>query len=244
MGFAGAAAAPEISAARRSGSTLAGISNVSVDWQQFLSANASAVFALLGTVAGAILSFVASLVLKQREFNLQVRAKLLERQIAAHETILTLATEMRAMYAPGGVDAYGEVRRGPRILLSPQEFEAWFTRFSELQMQGTSWLSLTAKREVAFVQDYLVTLHTHLTEVPDENCFALGEAIRDDFIDLSDSLEERAFQFFQRGIGRAKPDSLDLWHKYDRKAAEDRLRGMKLLTAVELFKHKPERDAG
>ena len=129
---------------------------MSVDWQQFFATNASAVFALLGTLAGAILSFVASLLLKQREFNLQVRVKLLERQIAAHETILTLAGEMRAMYAPGGVDANGEVRRGPRILLSRPDFETWFTRFSELQLQGTSWLSSTAKREVAFVQDYLV----------------------------------------------------------------------------------------
>lgn len=222
--------------------TLAGGSTVSVDWQQFFMANASAVFALLGAVGGAILSFVASLMLKQREFNLQVRAKLLDRQIAAHETILALATEMRAMYAPGGVDAHGEVRRGPRVLLSKREFEVWFTRFSELQMQGTSWLSNVAKREVAFVQDYLVTLHTHLIDVPDSNCFALGEAIRNDFIDLSASLERKAFEFFQRGIGRSKPDGLDLWHKYDRSETERRLKSMKLLGVVESFKQEQPRN--
>ena len=70
---------------------------MSPDWQQFLAANASAVFGLLGALGGGVLSFLASLLLKRREFNLQIRGKLLDRQIVAHENILKLATEMRAM---------------------------------------------------------------------------------------------------------------------------------------------------
>jgi len=207
------------------------------DWQQFLTANASAVFALAGALGGGILSFVAALAIKRREFNLQIRVKLLDRQIAAHENILVLAGEMRAMYAPGGVDLRGEVRRGPRVLLSKIDFDSWFTRFTELQLSGTSWLSTVTKREVAFVQDYLVTLHTHLTEVPDSSCFALGEALREDFIDLSSSLEKRAFEFFEKGVRKSRLDSLDSWHKYKRHVTESRLKSMKLLQAVEEFKH-------
>lgn len=204
--------------------------------EQFLVANASAVFALLGAAVGGILSFVASLLLKNREFSLQVRAKLLERQIAAHETILTLAADLRRMYAPGGIGADSEVRRGPLLLVSKGDFEAWFTKFTDSQLQGTSWLSTAAKREVAFVQDYLVTLYMHLAEVPDDKCFALGEALREDFIDLSASLEKKAFDFFHTGIHRRKPDSLHNWHKYPRQETESRLRSMRLLAAVEAYK--------
>ena len=209
---------------------------MSPDWQQFLAANASAVFGLLGALGGGVLSFLASLLLKRREFNLQIRGKLLDRQIVAHENILKLATEMRAMVAPGDVDESGQVRRGPRIMLTKSDFEDWFTRFTNLQLQGTTWLSIATKREVAYVQDYLVTLHMHLGHVPPDRVFELGELIRNDFIDLSSNLEKKAFAFFETGVRKSKLDSLDAWHKYKRPVTEKRLRETVLLRKIEHFK--------
>lgn len=85
------------------------------------------------------------------------------------------------------------------------------------------------KREVAFVQDYLVTLHMHLVDVPSEKYFDFAQLIRQDFIDLSDSLEKAAFSFFESGIHRAKLDSLSAWHKYRRLVAERRLTSTALI---------------
>ena len=113
---------------------------------QFLSANASAVFGLIGALGGGVLSFLATLILKKRDFNLQMWGKLFDRRIAAHEKVISLAVEMRVMVGLGGRDKHGEVRRAPQVLLSKEEFERWFTRFTELTMEGTTWLSIATKR--------------------------------------------------------------------------------------------------
>src|SRR5690606_37680479 len=100
--------------------------------------------------------------------------------------------------------------------ISRETFEEWFTRFTQLSLDGTSWLSTATKREVNFVQDYLVTLHLYLEGVLSDEFLRLGEAIRRDFVDLSSCLEKRAFAFFQRDVRKLRPDSLDKWHKYKR----------------------------
>jgi hypothetical protein len=133
---------------------------------QFLNANASAVFGLLGALGGGVLSFVAALLLKQRDFRLQIRSKIVDRQIAAHERILQLAQDLRTMGSLGTLDTDEEISRGPIILLSKNAFEDWFTLFTEQQLAGSTWLTTGTKREVAFVQDYLGTLHMHLVDVP------------------------------------------------------------------------------
>ena len=120
----------------------------------FLNANASAVFGLLGALGGGILSFIASLLLKRREFSLQLRSKMVDRQIAAHERILKLAQDMRVMVSTGTQGTDGEISRGPRILLSKSEFEDWFTRFTEQQLEGSTWLTTGTKREVARLPRY------------------------------------------------------------------------------------------
>lgn len=205
---------------------------------QFLNLNASAIFGLLGALGGGILSFVASLLLKRNELSLQLRSKIVDRQIAAHDSILTLAKEMRAMASTGEVSREGEVTRGPRILLSKDDFESWFTRFTVQQIDGSTWLTTETKREVAFVQDYLVTLHMHLVDLPSEKYFDLAQLIRQDFINLSSNLEKAAFTFFEKDIHRAKPDSLSDWHKYKRSVTEKRLSDTELLTNIVAFKDK------
>jgi hypothetical protein len=209
---------------------------MSPEIQQFLNANASAVFGLLGALGGGILSFVASLLLKRREFSLQLRSKIIDKQIAAHESILKLAQDMRVMGSVGTRDIDGEISRGPCILLSKNAFEEWFTRFTEQQLAGSTWLTTRTKREVAFVQDYLVTLHMCLVEVPSEKYFDLAQLIRQDFIDLSSSLEKAAFSFFESGIHRGKLDSLSARHKYKRPITERRLTNTALIQNIAAFK--------
>lgn len=199
------------------------------DLLQFLSVNSSAVFGLIGAIGGGVLSFLASFVLKKRDFNLQMWGKLFDRRIAAQEKVISLAVEMRVMVTLGGIDEYGELRRAPEVLLSKEAFEGWFARFTKLTLEGTSWLTIETKREVNFVQDYLATLHMHLAYVEDENYPHVGTVVRQDFIDLSASLEKKAFSFFQQGILELKLDSLDQHHKYKLPETEKRLRATALM---------------
>ena len=127
------------------------------------------------------------------------------------------------MVSAGSFDETGEVERWPNLLQSREVFEAWFTEFTREQVGSSSWLTTVAKREVAYVQDYLVTLHIHLKQVPSESYPPLARLVRQDFSDLSSSLEKVVFAFFEKGIHRAQPDSLSSWHKYKRAVTERRL---------------------
>lgn len=78
-------------------------------WAQFLSENASAIFALIGALGGAVLSFIGALLLKKRDFSLATGGKLLDRRIAAHESVAALATEMRSRHHPIDFAAAGRI---------------------------------------------------------------------------------------------------------------------------------------
>ena len=200
----------------------------------FFSQHASAIFALVGAFAGGMLSFFGSLILKNRDFKLRLWDQLAERKIKAHENVIELAVAMRVMMMLGGDDENGELRRSPQVLISKQEFESWFTRFTQLSLQGTTWLSVDAKRELNFVQDYLVTLHERLRPIPSDKYLAVGVHIKNDFIDLSSSLEKAAFRFFETGVDKLALESLDEWHKYERSVTIDRLEKTQLRKRWEL----------
>jgi hypothetical protein len=201
--------------------------------KEFISNNTSAIFALLGALGGSLFSFLTSWLIKKREYNLRLWDKLLERRIKAHENVLTIAVEMRVMVAMGAPDKNGEAPRSPQVLLSKDEFEGWFRHFTQLSMEGTTWLTTAAKRELNFVQDYLVSLHHNLTGVQSDKYPRVGEVIRQDFIDLSSALEKKAFEFFEREVRQLRLANLKEWHKYKRPETEMRLKKTILLSQWE-----------
>jgi hypothetical protein len=169
---------------------------------QFLLQNASAVFALLGALGGGPLSFLGSWLIRKRDYDLQLWERLLERRINAHESVIQTALEMRVMVPLGGIDADGGVLRTPNVLQSKEIFETWFQRATDQTAAGSTWLTIGAKRELNYVQDYLVTLYMHLGKVPSEAYANVGVIVREDFIKLSSDLEKQAFRFFEFDVRR------------------------------------------
>lgn len=191
--------------------------------EEFITKNASAIFGLTGAFLGGLVSFIASWMIKNREYSLHIWQILLERRIRAHENLIAVAIEMRVMVPLGGRDKNGEISRAPQVLLSRESFEEWFARFTQLTLEGSSWLSTKAKREVNFVQDYLITLHTNLENVPSERYLAVGKIIRLDFLELSSTLEKASYDFFENQIKKRKLGRLSDWHKYPKEHTESRL---------------------
>jgi hypothetical protein len=198
--------------------------------EEFITKNASAIFGLAGAFLGGLLSLIASWMIKNREYSLRIWQILLERRIKAHENLLAVAIEMRVMVALGGKDKDGEVARAPQVLLSREAFEEWFTRFTQLTQEGSTWLSTKAKREVNFVQDYLITLHMNVDNAPSERYLAVGQVIRQDFIELSSALEKAAYDYFENQIRKRKLGRLSDWHKYPREYSESRLASTALMS--------------
>lgn len=196
--------------------------------EQFLLEHASAIFGLAGAFGTAVLGLLGSWVLSKRDYDLKLWDKLLERRIHAHENLISVALEMRVMVALGGLDEKGELLRAPQVLLSKEEFEKWWTQTTGVATSASTWLSTGAKREMNFLQDYLITLHHNLAEVPSDKYLTVGSLIRQDFVDLSSSLEASAFSFFERDIHRLRLSNLREWHKHPRAETERRLKAMQL----------------
>jgi hypothetical protein len=146
------------------------------------------------------------------------------------------------MVGLGGFEANGEVARSPQVLISKEEFERWFVRFTQLTREGTTWLTTKAKREVNYVQDYLVTLHTNLASVPSDKHLSVGRVIRQDFIALSSALEKASYDYFENEISKRKLSNLCEWHKYTRQETESRLSGTALISDWESVKNALERE--
>ncbi len=197
--------------------------------REFLQQNTSALFGLAGAFGAVVLTFVTQWLLRKRDYDLRLWDKLLERRIAAHETLINVAIEMRVMVGLGGVDAEGEIARTPRVLLSEEVFHDFFTRAIAAGVSASTWLSIEARREFNFLQDYLGTLDMHTAEVPSERLREVGVIIRQDFIDISSSLERVAFAFLQKDVRRLSLGTLDEWHKFPREVTEKRLRETRLL---------------
>ncbi len=196
----------------------------------FLQENASAIFGLLGAFLGGLLSFTATWVMKNREYTLRVWDRLLERRIKAHENLISIALDMRVMVTLGGENMDGEVARAPQVMISKEEFEKWFRRFALLTKENSTWLTTKARREVNFVQDYLVTLHTNLSSAQSDKYLSVGQVIRQDFVDLSLTLEKASYDYFENEISKRKLSKLSEWHKYPRQNTESRLSNMLLIS--------------
>lgn len=112
------------------------------DWiKEFIDSNASAVFGLLGALGGGLVSFLASWLLKKREYNLRLWDRLLERRIKAHENVIRVALEMRVVVPLGETEENGEAARAPQVLRSREDFNQWLIQFTQLTLEGSTWLT-------------------------------------------------------------------------------------------------------
>ncbi len=181
---------------------------------QFLAEHASAIFALMGTLVGGMVSYVGSWFLRRRDLDLRLWERFLDRRISAHEAVVGLALKMRVMASLEEFDSDGNLIRAPNVMVSREAFEEWLTEFAQVSVPATTWLSIVVKRELNLVQDFMVTLHSSLTRVPSERFLTVGTIVYQDFLDFSSSLERIAFQFFESEARKLKLPELAEHHKY------------------------------
>jgi hypothetical protein len=197
---------------------------------EFISNNAAAVVGLAGALVGAILTYFTQWLLRRRDLDLRLWEKFLERRISAHENVVGLALKMRVMTPLGEFDSEGDIPRGPEVMVTREAFDDWLREFARVSAPATTWLSTASKRELNFVQDYLVTVHTNLSNVASECFLQVGALIRQDFIDLSSSLEKATFQFFESEARKLHLGDLAEHHKYALEETKRRLGDTVLLS--------------
>lgn len=200
----------------------------------FLNNNSSAIFALLGALGAGVISLFVAIFVRRHDYSLRQWEKIGERRIQAHEHLLESAMELRIMVGGGCVDEAGEPIRIPNAMLSRDHFEKCLSNFTARSISSSPWQTAEAKREVYFIQDYMMTLYQTLVGMPSELYPNVGVIVRQDSIDLSSSLEKKVLRFFEKDILKLKVGSKNDWHKYPRDQTERRL------MTTELLKHREE----
>lgn len=201
---------------------------------EFLVHNAAAVLALFGVLLGGILtglwSFASGWIMRNRDLDLKIWEKLLDRRLAAHEAVIKLAKVLRRMVPLGRLDASREVVRAPAVMMSKEAFENWLSEFAEKSSFATTWLATPVKRELNFAQDYFVTIHTNLSGCNSQDYATVGAFVRQDFIDLSSQLEKMTYEVFLKEARKRRLADLSEWHKYPSSETRSRLQQTVLLS--------------
>ncbi|MGZ2368152.1 hypothetical protein ACXR6G_00015 [Ancylomarina sp. YFZ004] len=181
------------------------------------------IFTIIGVFIGTILTFTTSLVLKKRETKLKISSQLIEKRIAAHEKILTLAKTMRATHSIDKVNVENVYITYPIIFSSKQSFQEWRSAFFLNTNEYSHWLGLKVTRELYFIQDYIVNLDKRLEKAPSENYLQIGIILRNDFIEMAANIEKTVISYFGSGWKNLKIESSNDHHKLPKKVSLKRL---------------------
>lgn len=172
-------------------------------------------FAVYGVLGGVLLTLLGSWLLKRHEYKLRLWDKLIDRKINAHDNVIRSSQEMRKTSPIGGRNEDNQIRRIPHVLQSREVFDDFFTNFTTETLSDSSWLTLATRKELNFIQDYLVNVHEQIALLSDADLEVLAETVHFDFIELSSSLEKVAYSFYEKEVLQLKIGNLKDWHKYD-----------------------------
>ncbi len=188
-------------------------------------------FAVYGAIFGIGISWIGNWLLNRQQYKLRLWDKLLDKRIAAQENVIYAAKLLQSVTALGGLDESNNLKRIPIALLSKDNFDNSFASFTELTQINSCWLTLAAKHEVNFIQDYLVNVNEIIRKLPESELEKLALTLHVDFVILGGNLEKIAYSFFESGVLKFELEQIKKWHKYKPKITYERL------YATELYKN-------
>ncbi|MGF1679658.1 hypothetical protein [Photobacterium minamisatsumaniensis] len=202
--------------------------------EELLTKNASAVFAILGVLLGAIVTGLFGYYGKSRETKLKLAEKFVDKKLEAHDQIINLANSMRTMVVVEGEHEGNELPRYPALFSNRQQFDDFLSYLNQVQTQSERWLSAELKRELCFFIDYIVTLRKWTEQVNDIGLPRLGVALRNDFIDISGRIEDAAHDFINNDVVKINFKTDRRWHKFKPEETE------RMFSRTVLVRRKPE----
>lgn len=202
--------------------------------EELLVNNASAVFAIIAGLLGAIVTGLFGLFGKSRETKLKLAEKIVDKKLEAHDQIINLANLMRVMHVVEGIPSGKELPRYPAFLANREAFDNFWFQLGQVQSKSDRWLNAELRRELCFCIDYLVTLHKWTEQVDDIGLPRLGVAIRSDIIDISSRIEDAAHEFINNDVIKLNFKTDRRWHKFKPEQTE------KMFEDTILMKRQPE----
>lgn len=188
----------------------------------FITANSAAFFALLGTLAGVAISFLSGWQLKKVETRHRLYEKVIDKRIEAHEKIMRVVKPMQAVVIIGR-QSDNILKRSLTIFSNREIFTDWYGDFQVNFLEYSVWLNKKLVRELFYAQDYLANLNEFLSAVDSKYFMQIGCIIKDDFVDLSNSITRLAFEFFSKDLSKMKFQMYGKDFKYEPMETKSRL---------------------
>ena len=154
--------------------------------------------AFLGALVGAFGGLIIAALTPWFKYSFILNEKIAEKRITAHESVMNLASEMRVTSVVN--DQSGILTRCPVPMLSQESFDQWQVHIYKTTAPGRTWLSEDVRRELDFLQNYFYNLMNNVSGVSDEIYQQIGVILYQDFMDITDSLEQVAYKYFQKGL--------------------------------------------
>jgi hypothetical protein len=193
------------------------------------------IIGVLGAIGGSLLTIIVQYVLLRRSYSLKLWERLIDKRINAHMKVMEVATELRSMFIISSSSDSSVIVRSPNVLFNKESLDAWWTKLGTLILEHSTWLNTKTKREVNYLQDYIVNLNRHLSHIPSEKYPLVGVIVRQDFVDISSHLEKTSYKFFKGEVRQLKLPNLNRWHKFKIPKTNKRLHQTLMVTKSELI---------
>jgi len=198
----------------------------------------SSIFALVGVILGAILTFVLNKQLKQDEYKTRINEKIIDKRINAHEAILEMSKLLRTTISKQSISETGQLQTYVGMIANKETFENFKTRYYELENFNNHWLDPELNKYTFFIQEYLMNLDLLLKDIDEKHYPDIGQIIKPDFLDFSHRLEESAVKFLTKGIYDYKKEYYEKESYYDLNTTNEMFRKTKLSENYKKLKEK------
>lgn len=183
----------------------------------------TSIIAVMGTLSGILVTQIFNIFSKNKDYNLKVSEKILDKRIDANESILEISKRMRAITAinkdSGNFDS--PVETYPIIFESKKDFNDFFNEFSRVLNSKSHFLSIELFRYLNFVQDYFLTIDQWFRDSDGNDFPRIGIVIKEDLIDFSSQITNHAMLFFEKGAYEKKYiNQSRKYHKYTKEKTD------------------------
>jgi len=189
--------------------------------------NLTSIFTLSGVIVGALINNIFNRDLKVRETKLLVTKTIIDKRMNSYEQIIGISKILRTVVSTYKTDDNSNLITYPRGMEDNESFQILFKGVVNAINDGSHWIDIETTRELGFMQDYLASLSRYVKQVEDNkdsliSIKELGLVIKQDFIDLSGSLEDKIFKSYPDNLINLKTTKSSKWHKYKKEATKKR----------------------
>lgn len=169
---------------------------------EIIKENPGVFYTILGTMIGAVVSFLSTYFFQRREIKWKLDEKIISKRILEHEILLKFITELNLTI--GFDTTENKVRTCVGIFRSPDLFMEWNNRFTFFISKAFIWFSKPILEELFFFNGYIETLKEYfvLNEINEIQLELIGEFLKDDLEKIGKNFSKLIGEYYAKDLSK------------------------------------------